>query len=162
MAWIYIVHLQCRIIRFNPDYPLHPRRGWLPTPVFLPGQFHGQRDLVGYSLWGCKESDSTGRLALWFSISFSIWPLLFSCSVVSNSLRPHALQHDRFPVHHQLLELAQTYVHWVGDAIQPSCPLSSPSPALNLSQHWGLFQLVASLHQVARVLELRLSISSCN
>ena len=95
MAWIYIVHLQCRIIRFNPDYPLHPRRGWLPTPVFLPGQFHGQRDLLGYSLWGCKESDSTGRLALWFSISFSIWPLLFSCSVVSNSLRPHALQHDR-------------------------------------------------------------------
>ena len=45
------------------------------------------------------------------------------------------------PVHHQLLELAQTHVHRVGDAIQPSHPLSSPSlPALNLSQHQGLFQ----------------------
>ena len=46
-----------------------------------------------------------------------------------------------FPVHHQLLELAQTHVHRVGDAIQPSHPLLSPSPpALNLSQHQGLFQ----------------------
>ena len=46
-----------------------------------------------------------------------------------------------FPVHHQLLELAQTHVHQVGDAIQPFYPLLSPSPpALNLSQHQGLFQ----------------------
>ena len=46
------------------------------------------------------------------------------------------------PVHHQLLEFTQTRVHWVGDAIQPSHPLSSPSPpALNLSQHQGLFQM---------------------
>ena len=45
-----------------------------------------------------------------------------------------------FPVRHQLLELAQTHVHRVGDAIQPSHPLSLPSPALNLSQHQGLFQ----------------------
>ena len=62
-----------------------------------------------------------------------------------------------FPVHHQLLELAQTHAHWVGDAIQPSHPLSSPSPpAFNLSQHQGLFQWVSSLHQVAKVLELQL------
>ena len=46
-----------------------------------------------------------------------------------------------FPVHHQLLEFAQTLVHWVDDAIQPPHPLSSPSPpAFNLSQHQGLFQ----------------------
>ena len=44
-----------------------------------------------------------------------------------------------FPVHHQLLELAQTHLYRVGDAIQPSHPLSSPSPAFNLSQHQGLF-----------------------
>ena len=55
-----------------------------------------------------------------------------------------------FAVHHQLLELAQTHVHWVGDAIQPSHPLSSPSPpAFNLSQHRGLFQWVSS-YQVAK------------
>ena len=46
-----------------------------------------------------------------------------------------------FPVHHQPLELAQTHVHQVGDAIQPSCPLSSPfPPVFNLSQHQGLFK----------------------
>jgi len=51
-----------------------------------------------------------------------------------------------FRVHHQLPELAQTHVHRVGDAIQPSHPLSSPSPpAFNLSQHQGLFQLVSHL-----------------
>ena len=61
------------------------------------------------------------------------------------------------PVHHQLLEFTQTHVHWVGDAIQPSPPLSSLSPpAFNLSQHQGLFQWVSSLHQVAKVLEFQL------
>ena len=62
-----------------------------------------------------------------------------------------------FPVRHQLPELTQTHVHRVGDAIQPSDPLSSPSPvAFNLSQHQGLFQWVCSLHQVAKVLEFQL------
>ena len=61
------------------------------------------------------------------------------------------------PVHHQLPEPTQTHVHWVGDAIQPSHPLSSPSPpALNLFQNQGLFQGVSSLHQVAKVLEFQL------
>ena len=61
-----------------------------------------------------------------------------------------------FPVHHQLPELAQTHVHQVSDAIQPSHPLSSPSPpAFNLPQHQGLFQWVRSSHQVAEVLELQ-------
>ena len=58
-----------------------------------------------------------------------------------------------FPVHHQLPELAQTHVYHVGDAIQPSHPLSSPfPPALNLSQHQGLFKWVSSSHQVANLL----------
>ena len=60
------------------------------------------------------------------------------------------------PVHHNLPELAQTYVHRVGDAIQSSHPLSHPSASLNLSQHQDLFQCVSSLHQVAKVLELQL------
>ena len=55
------------------------------------------------------------------------------------------------PVHHQLPELTQTHVHSVGDAIQPSHPLLSPSPpAFNLSQHQGLFKRVSSLNQVAK------------
>ena len=61
------------------------------------------------------------------------------------------------PVHHQLPESTQTPVHRVSDAIQPSHPLSSPSPpAPNPSQHQGLFQWVNSSHEVAKVLELQL------
>ena len=61
------------------------------------------------------------------------------------------------PVHHQLPESTQTHVRWVSDAIQPSYPLSSPSPpALNLSQHQGLFKWVSSSHQVTKVLEFQL------
>ena len=72
----------------------------------------------------------------------------FNCSVLSNSLRPMDCSTPGFPVHHQLPELAQTYVHRVSDAIQPSHLLSSSSPpAFNLSQHQGLFQWVRSSHQ---------------
>ena len=61
------------------------------------------------------------------------------------------------PIHHQLPESTQTHVYRVSDAIQPSHPLSSPSPlAFNLSQHQGLFQWVSSSHQVAKVLEFQL------
>ena len=62
-----------------------------------------------------------------------------------------------FPVNHQLLEFTQIYVHRVGDAIQPSHPLSSPfPPAPNPSQHQSLFQWVNSSHEVAKVLEFQL------
>ena len=59
-------------------------------------------------------------------------------------------------VHHQPLEFTQTHVHRVGDAIRPSHPLSSPPPALNLSQHQGLFKRVSSSHQVAKLSEFQL------
>ena len=62
-----------------------------------------------------------------------------------------------FPVLHCLPEFSQTHVHWVGDATQPSHPLSPPfPPVLNLSQHQGLFQWVSSSYQVAKVLEFQL------
>ena len=62
-----------------------------------------------------------------------------------------------FPVHHQLPEFTQTHVHRVSDAIQPSHPLSSPSPyASNLSQHHGFFQWASSSYQMAQVLWLQL------
>ena len=61
------------------------------------------------------------------------------------------------PVYHQLPEFSQTHVHWVGDAIQPSHPLSSPSPpAPNSSQHQGLSQWVSSSHEVAKVWKFQL------
>ena len=65
-----------------------------------------------------------------------------------------------FSVYHWLPEFTQTHVHWVDVAIQPSHPLSPPSPpAFNLSQHQGLFQWVSSSHQVPKVLELWLQLS---
>ena len=67
------------------------------------------------------------------------------------------------PVHHQLPEFTETHAHWVGEAIQPSHPLSSPSPsALNPSQHQGLFQWVNSSHEVTKVLSFSFSISPSN
>ena len=81
----------------------------------------------------------------------------FSCSVVSDSLWPHGLQHVRLPCPSPTPKAYSTHVHQVGDAIQPSHPLlSRSSPAFNLSQHQGLFQWVSSLHQVAKVLKFQL------
>ena len=65
-----------------------------------------------------------------------------------------------FPVHHQLPEHAQTHVHRISDAIQPSHAMSSPSPAFNLSQYQGHFQWVSSSHQLANIFSF--SISSYN
>ena len=81
------------------------------------------------------------------------------CSVTQSCLTlcdPMDCSTPGFPVLHSLLEFAQTHVHLVGDAIQPSHPLLPPSPpAFNLSQLQGLFQWVSFSHQVAKVLELR-------
>ena len=81
----------------------------------------------------------------------------------SDSLWLHECSMPGLPVHHQLLEFTQTHVHGVSDVIQPSHPLSSPSPpALNLSQHQGLFKSVSSLHHMAKVLEFSFNISPSN
>ena len=73
-----------------------------------------------------------------------------SCPTLCNPMNRST---SGLPVHHKPPDSTQTHVHWVSDAMQPSHPLSSPSPpALNLSQHQGLFEWVSSSHQVARVL----------
>ena len=76
-----------------------------------------------------------------------------SCQTLCNPM-DHSM--SGLPVHHQLPEFTQKHVHWVGDAIQPSHPLSSLSHAFNLSQHQGLFKWVSSSDQVAKVLEFHL------
>ena len=82
-------------------------------------------------------------------------------SVQSLSCVPMNCSMPGLPVHHQLPESTQTHVHSVGDAIQPSHRLLSPSPpAINLSQHQGLFKRVSSLHQVDKVLEFQLPYQS--
>ena len=93
-------------------------------------------------------------------LSFLVSQTFSQFSSVTQSCLTHCDPMDcstpGLPVHHQLPEFTQTHVHWVGDAIQPSHPLSFPSPAFNLSQHQGLFQGVGSSYQVAKVLELQL------
>ena len=134
---------------------------------------HEQSSLVGYSPWGCKESDTTEQLSTAHVLAIPkplslksrieqiskhivhnfvvIVYLLSSVQLYLTLCDPMDCSTPDFPVHHQLPELAQIHVHQVGDAIQPSYPLSSPSPpAFSLSQHQGLFQWVSSLHQVAK------------
>ena len=89
---------------------------------------------TGVSLYMCVGDRLTQTVTEQFS------SVQFSRSVVSDSLRPHGLQHTRLPCPAQLPELAQTHVHRVGDTIQPSHLLLSPSPAFNLSQQQGLFK----------------------
>ena len=80
-----------------------------------------------------------------------------SCLTLCNPMNCSTLG---FPVHHQLPEFTQTHVHWAGDAIYPSHPLSSPSPpAFNLSLHQGLFKWVSSSHKVARYWSFSFNIS---
>ena len=102
----------------------------------------GQRSLAGYSP----------------TVQFSL--VAQSCLTLCN---PMGCSMPGLPVHHQLPELTQSHVHWVGDAIQPSHPLSSPSPpAFSLSQQQGRFKWVSSSHQVAKVLEFSFNISPSN
>ena len=113
--------------------------GWYSNPL----QYsclenpHGQRSLVGYSPWGCKELDTTEQLTLCnLSVQFS--SVAKSCLTLCD---PMNRSMPGLPVHHQLPESTQTHVHCVGDAIQSSHPLSSRfPPALSLSQHQGLFK----------------------
>ena len=93
-----------------------------------------------------------GKKAMINSVQFS--SVTQSCPTLCNSMN-HST--PGLPVHHQLPEFTQTHVHHVGDTIQPSHPLSSPSPpAPNPSQHQGLSQWVSSSHQMAKVLEFQL------
>ena len=110
-----------------------------------------------------SESCFCIHLLLWGDLSVIQFSLLQFCRHVQFSsvaqscptlCDPMDYSMPGLPVHRQLLDFTQTRVHWVGDAIQQSCPVSSPSPpAFNLSQHQGLFQCVSSSHQVAKVLE---------
>ena len=117
----------------------------------------------GSSYPGIKPMSPTlaGRLYHWATrkantVQKSLYSVQFSSVAQSCLTLWDPMNHimPGLPIHHQILESTQTHVHRVDDIIQPSHPLSSPSPpALNLSQYQGLFQWVNSLHQVAKVLE---------
>ena len=94
------------------------------------------------------------KTGLWMGVSFQFSSVAQLCLMLYDPMDCSTLA---LPVHHQLPEFTQIHVHWVGDAIWASNPLSSPSPpAFNFSQHQGLIQGVSSSHQVAKVLEFQL------
>ena len=120
---------------------------------WISGFFHTERKKVVSSFCRQFQKEFDNILFLQLSVFSSVAQ---SCLTLCDPVNCHT---PGLPVHHQLLEFIQTHVHWVGDAIQPFHPLSSPSPpSLNLSQHQGLFKWVSSLHQVAKVLYFQLSI----
>ena len=123
------------------------RREWRPTPVFWPTEFH-----VLYSPWGSQRirhdlATFTSHLILHL-LSFRVQTgnegernCIVQWLSQVQLCHPMDCSMPGLPGHHQPPELTQTHVHQVGDAIQPSHPLSLPSPpAFNLSQHQGLFQ----------------------
>ena len=175
--------MQCRLPGFDHWVRKIPwRRKWQTTPVFSPGKSHGQKSLLGYSLWGPKELDITEWLTLslfsylvieqvtfispsaFLGLGLEVWRLVIvswfniSFIVVVQSLSCVWLcdlmdcSTPGFPVFHCLSEFARTHIHWVDDAIQPSHHRSPPSPTISLAQHQDLFQ---SSQQVAKVLELQ-------
>ena len=118
----------------------------------------GEREnMTNFSELGRKkqieyEKQAICKSAIHFRVQFS--SVAQSCPTLCD---PMNRSMPGLPVHHQLPEFTQTHVHLVGDAIQPSHLLLSPSPpALNLSQHQGLFRWVSCLHQLAKVLEFQL------
>ena len=129
----------------NIDYPPHPLTFLLLLPTHLTqGErqwLHSKTQLekvVNWNQWILNQIRSVAQSC----------PTL--CDPMNRSM-------PGLPVHHQLPEFTQTHVHRVSDAIQPSHPLSSPSPpAPNPSQHQSLFQWVNSSHEVAKVLEFQL------
>ena len=111
----------------------------------------GQKDHIGHG-WSTSGKRCGGR-SQW-RVSLLLLVSHQSCLTLCDPMDCHM---PGLPVHHHLPEFTLTHVHWVGDAIQPSQPLSSPSPpASNLSQHQGPYHWVSSSHQVAKVLELQL------
>ena len=100
---------------------------------------------------------NVGHATIWVHTSVSDVQFSSVTQLRLNLCNPMNCSTPGLPVHHQLPESTQTNVHWAGDAIQPSHPLSSPSPpALTLSQHQSLFKWVSSSHQVANVLKFQL------
>ena len=114
-------------------------------------------NITGWYWWDCqwnecqhKKRNSNCSLREEFHTQFSLFQLLSHVQLCD----PMDCSMSGFPVHYQLPELAQTHVHQIGDAIQPSHPPSPPT--FSLAQHQDLFQGVSSSYQVAKVLEFQL------
>ena len=135
----------CLSVYWSQFYPLHC--------FLLPQEQTKVLPLMHIDMW--VRFHSVPSLS---HICFPFSSVAQSCPTLCNPMN-HSM--PGLPVPYQLPESTQTHVHWISDAIQPSHPLSSPSPpAPNLSRHQGLFLWVSSSHQVAKVLEFQVQYQS--
>ena len=162
MIWRFLKKTKNTIFPYDPAIPLQviylkkiKPLIWKYTcsPMFMVALIENCQDreanLVSINRWMDKED--VLHNGMWYTQFSSV---VQSCPTLCDSMN---LSTPGLPVHHQLPEFTQTHVHWVRDAIQPSHPLSSPSPpAPNPSQHQRLFQWVNSSHEVTKVLEFQL------
>ena len=134
---------------------------WVPQPGIEPQPWQSEyKDLtIGHQRFLWLHYLYVGviyvnpKLLIFPSPTFFSFQFTQSCLTLCD---PMDCSMSGFPVHHQFMELVQTHVHRVSDAIQPSRPLSSPSlPAFNFSQHQDLFKWVSSLYQVVKILEFQ-------
>ena len=127
--------------------------GYLTYHIPKGGEKDSISNYFNISAYLKKVNEGITRWYRWtHSVQFS--SIAQSCPILCD---PMNCSTTSLPVHHQLLEFTQTHVHQIGDAIQPSHPLWSPSPPnFNLCQHPGLLKRVSSSHQVAKVLEFQL------
>ena len=118
--------LQCRRPGFDPWLGKIPwRREWQPIPVFLPGMFHGQKSLAGYSPWGCKESDMAEQLTLWLHVR--VWvPVGIEEMILWSTLSRQGSQTRKGEVSHLLVnKLLTTVGTWaLSQHMQQSSELS--------------------------------------
>ena len=128
---------------------------WLLTTTLLKPNFNSSFYHIYLSKKKKKITRHTKRHVSWVScITVQFSSVAQSCPILWD---PMDCSTPGLPVHHKLLEFTPPHVHWVGDAIQPSHSLSSPSlSAFNLSQHQGLFKWVCYSHHMAKVLEFQL------
>ena len=140
----------CNYVKFKNKIKLEEKKktAWLDfSPVLYSMRFCRAGIFSVLNIFRrCGKNETEGQTSEQPHCSLCVaWFLLFSRSFVFDSLWSQELQHTRPSCPHYLPEFTQTHVHWVGDTIQPSHPLLPPSPpALNLSQHQGLFQWVSS------------------
>ena len=163
----YFIFKLYKIVLVLPNIKKNPPQVYMCSPSWTllppPSPYHPS-GLSQYTSPKHPEAFRTSLMKRAIKMSFVmlmrwLWAVQFSSVAQScpTLCDPRECSMPGLPVHHQLPEFTQIHIHWVSDAIQPSHPLSSPSPlTFSLSHHQGLFKWVSSLHQVAKALEFQL------
>ena len=158
---VYKLSQQTKKKRKNADQLPSARRTANPTPGHISEEKHDLKEcrhpgVHCGTVYSTLDMEATSTSISW-GMDKNVVQISSVAQLCPTLCNPTDCSTPGLPVHHQLPEITQTHVHRVGDAIQPSHPLSSPSPpTFNLSQHQGLFKWVSSSSQLTKVLEFQL------